>query len=230
MSTIGDRLADLKGRIAAAEARSGRPPGSVALLAVSKTRPAADLRAAWQLGQRAFGESRVQEALAKQAELGDLGIEWHFIGPLQANKTRPVAEHFAWVHSVDRLQVAERLGRQRPQALGPLQICVQVNVSGEATKSGVAPEAARELCEAVHALPGLRLRGLMAVPAPAETLEAQRAPFAALRALWEGLRAGGLPLDTLSAGMTGDLEAAIAEGSTMVRIGTALFGPRPPAS
>jgi hypothetical protein len=230
MSTIGDRLADLKGRIAAAEARSGRPPGSVALLAVSKTRPAADLRAAWQLGQRAFGESRVQEALAKQAELGDLGIEWHFIGPLQANKTRPVAEHFAWVHSVDRLQVAERLSRQRPQALGPLQICVQVNVSGEATKSGVAPQAARALCEAVHALPGLRLRGLMAVPAPAESLEAQRAPFAALRTLWEGLRAGGLPLDTLSAGMTGDLEAAIAEGSTMVRIGTALFGPRPPAS
>jgi hypothetical protein len=230
MSTIGDRLADLKGRIAAAEARSGRPPGSVALLAVSKTRPAADLRAAWQLGQRAFGESRVQEALAKQAELGDLGIEWHFIGPLQANKTRPVAEHFAWVHSVDRLQVAERLSRQRPQALGPLQICVQVNVSGEATKSGVAPEAARGLCEAIQALPGLRLRGLMAVPAPAESLEAQRAPFAALRTLWEGLRAGGLPLDTLSAGMTADLEAAIAEGSTMVRIGTALFGPRPPAS
>jgi hypothetical protein len=198
----------------------------VRLLAVSKGRPASDLRAAHTGGQRAFGESYLSEALAKMGELADLPLEWHFIGPLQSNKTRAIGERFAWVHSVDRAKVARRLSAQRPQGLPPLEVCVEVNVSGESTKAGVAPADLEALAFEVRRLPGLRLRGLMAVPAPAEGLEPQRAPFRRLRQLLEGLCAEGLAFDTLSMGMTADLEAAVAEGATVVRVGTAIFGSR----
>jgi len=196
---------------------------------VSKTKPAEMLREAWQHGQREFGENYLQEALDKQAALEDLdGIVWHFIGPLQSNKTRAVAEQFAWVHSVDRLKIAKRLSEQRPAALPPLNVCLQVNISREATKSGVLPEGTLALAQEIAALPGLALRGLMAIPAPAETLEAQRQPLAALRQLLEELQAAlpEAPLDTLSMGMSDDLEAAVLEGATLVRLGTAIFGAR----
>jgi pyridoxal phosphate enzyme (YggS family) len=202
---------------------------SATLLAVSKTKPAEMLREAWQQGQREFGENYLQEALDKQAALEDLdGIVWHFIGPLQSNKTRAVAEQFAWVHSVDRLKIAKRLSEQRPAALPPLNVCLQVNISREASKSGVLPEDALALAQEIAALPGLALRGLMAIPAPAETLEAQRQPLAALRQLLEELQAAlpEAPLDTLSMGMSDDLEAAVLEGATLVRLGTAIFGAR----
>lgn len=186
------------------------------------------MRAAFEAGQRAFGENYVQEGLAKIASLADLRgeIEWHFIGPLQSNKTKLVAEQFDWVHSIDRLKIAERLSAQRPEGAKPLNVCVQANVSGEASKSGVEPHDAAALAHAVAALPGLRLRGLMAIPEPADTLDAQRAPHARLRELMSALRADGLDLDTLSMGMSADLEAAVLEGATMVRIGTAIFGAR----
>lgn len=226
MTTIPVNLQAVNQRIAAACAAAGRARESVALLAVTKTFPAGRVREAAAAGQRAFGESYVQEALPKLAALADLGLEWHFIGPLQSNKTRPVAEGFAWVHSVERLKIAERLSAQRPSHLPSLHVCVQVNVSGEASKSGCAPEEARELCRAVAALPNLRLRGLMAIPEPTADMALTRRRFALLRELRDALNAEGLGLDTLSMGMSHDLEAAIVEGATIVRVGTAIFGER----
>jgi len=226
MSAIATNLQAVRTRIAATASAAGRTPESITLLAVSKTKPLADVLAAAAAGQTAFGENYVQEGCEKAAATVDRSLEWHFIGPLQSNKTRLVAEHFAWVHSVDRLKIAERLSAQRPTDLPPLQVCVQVNVSGEASKSGCTPAEALALCQAVAALPNLRLRGLMAIPEPADDAAAQRAPLRRLRELYESIRAAGLPLDTLSMGMTHDLEAAIAEGATIVRVGTAIFGER----
>ena len=223
MTSIAANLQAVRARIAAACLAAGRPAESVRLLAVSKTWPAASVREAAAAGQRAFGENYVQEGIGKAMELAGLGLEWHFIGPLQSNKTRPVAENFAWVHSVDRLKTAERLAAQRPPERGPLQVCLQVNVSGEDSKSGCPPEHAASLAHAVAALPGLRLRGLMAIPEPSADPARQREPFAALRRLRDSL---DLDLDTLSMGMSHDLEAAIMEGSTLLRIGTAIFGER----
>jgi len=227
MSDIAARLAAVRERLRAAEARFGRTPGSVALLAVSKRQPPEALRQALAAGQHAFGENYLQEALAKRESLADSPVEWHFVGPLQSNKTKPAAECFDWIHTLERLKVARRLSDQRPAGRAPLNCCIQVNVSGEASKSGVAPDEAPDLAEAVAALPGLRLRGLMTLPAPSEGLEAQRVPFRQLRELLERIDARGLGLDTLSMGMSDDLEAAVAEGATLVRIGTAVFGPRP---
>jgi hypothetical protein len=233
MITIPANLHVVNARIAAACVVARRNSATVTLLAVSKSRPASAVRAAAAAGQRAFGESYVQEALAKQAELADLALEWHFIGPLQSNKTRPVAEHFAWVHSVERLKIAERLAAQRPPGLPPLNVCVQVNVSGEASKSGCAPAAAPALCRAIATLPRLRLRGLMAIPEPTRESaladSTTRRRFAMLRELRDALnaeRAEGVALDTLSMGMSDDMETAIMEGATIVRVGTALFGER----
>ena len=198
------------------------------MLAVSKTFPAVTVREAFDAGQRRFGENYVQEAVVKMAELADLRpqIEWHMIGPLQSNKTRVVAESFDWVHTVDRLKIAQRLSEQRPERLPPLQVCIQVNTSGEASKSGAAPEEAEALARAVAALPRLRLRGVMALPAPSTDPTAQHAELARVRSVFEHLKNQGLPVDTLSMGMSGDLVAAIEEGSTLVRVGTALFGQR----
>ena len=227
-SLIEMRLQAVKARIRQACVQAGRSPDEVTLLAVSKTQPAQAVRDAVAAGLHEFGENYVQEALDKMAALPDLRarLTWHLIGPLQSNKTRVVAEHFDWVHSVDRLKIAQRLSDQRPKGLAPLNVCLQVNVSGEATKSGVAPGELLDLAQAVAALPGLRLRGLMSIPEPTEDLAAQRAAHRALHALWEQLRAAGLALDTLSMGMSADVESAIAEGSTLVRVGTALFGAR----
>lgn len=230
METIGTRLQAVKGRIAAACGQAGRDANSVTLLAVSKTFGPEAVRAAHAAGQRAFGENYVQEALAKIEALAELRaqLEWHFIGPLQSNKTRPVAEAFDWVHSVDRLKIAQRLAEQRPAWLPPLNLCLQVNVSGEASKSGVAPAELPALAAAVAALPAARVRlaGLMSIPEPTADVAAQHAAHRRLRELRDALRAQGLALDTLSMGMSADLEAAIAEGSTVVRVGTALFGAR----
>lgn len=228
MSVIVANLQAVKNDIAAAAQQAGREAGSVTLLAVSKTVPAERVREAFQAGQRAFGENYVQEGVEKIAALGDLRsqIQWHFIGPLQSNKTRPVAEQFDWVHAIDRLRIAERLSAQRPAGLAPLQVCIQVNISDETTKSGVAPADVLPLARAVAALPHLQLRGLMAIPAPAANAAAQRRPFAALRELLDQLRQSGLNVDTLSMGMSADMDAAIAEGATLVRIGTAIFGAR----
>ena len=225
---ISDNAQQLATRIGAACAAAGRPVQSVTLLAVSKTVGPAAVREAFVCGQRRFGENYVQEGVDKIAALADLRsqLEWHLIGPLQSNKTRVVAEQFDWVHSVDRLKLAQRLSEQRPAGLPPLQLCLQVNISGEASKSGVAPAEVAALAHAVAALPRLRLRGLMAIPEPAADLASQRMPHRALHALLDVLRAGGLALDTLSMGMSADLEAAIAEGATIVRVGTALFGAR----
>ena len=228
---IADKLAQVHSRIASACAAAGRPVESVTLLAVSKTFGADAVAAAHGAGQRAFGENYVQEALDKIAALAALAAleprpEWHLIGPLQSNKTRVVAEAFDWVHTIDRLKVAERLSAQRPADRAPLSVCIQVNVSGEASKSGLAPAEVAALAHAVAALPRLRLRGLMAIPEPDGDLAAQRRPFRALRQLFDRLREDGLALDTLSAGMSGDLEAAILEGATMVRVGSAIFGQR----
>lgn len=226
---LPEALAAARTRLADALNAAGRPTDAARLLAVSKTKPAALIREAWHLGQREFGENYVQEALEKQAELADLDpIVWHFIGPLQSNKTREVAEHFTWVHSVDREKIARRLNDQRPGTLGPLDICLQVNISDEASKSGISLEALPALAEAVQAMPRLRLRGLMAIPAPAEGIDAQRVPFARLREALDELRERfpEAPLDTLSMGMTTDLEAAVLEGATLVRLGTAIFGAR----
>ena len=229
------RLRQVHARIDAAARQAGRDPASVRLLAVSKTFPAEAVAALAACGQRDFGENYVQEGAAKIAALRSTGapLRWHFIGPLQSNKTREVAEQFDWVHGVDRLRLAQRLSAQRPaerdgHPLAPLQVCIQVNISGEASKSGVAPEAVAELAHAVAGLPHLRLRGLMCIPAPAEGLQEQRAPFARLRRLLAELKRQGLALDTLSMGMSADLEAAVLEGATIVRVGTALFGSRPP--
>ncbi|MBI2381231.1 MAG: YggS family pyridoxal phosphate-dependent enzyme [Gammaproteobacteria bacterium] len=226
METIASRLAAVRARIAAAEAKARRPAGSVRLLAVSKTYGADAVREAHAAGQSAFGENYVQEGAAKLAACADLPLAWHFIGPLQANKTRAVAEAFAWVQSVDRERIARRLAEQRPAHLPPLNVCLQVNISGEASKSGIAPAELPALADQVAALPGLALRGLMAIPEATEDEAAQRRAFAALRGLFERLRATHPGLDTLSMGMSGDLEAAIAEGATLVRVGTAIFGSR----
>lgn len=212
--------------IAAAAVQAGRDANEVILLAVSKTFAPDALREAYQAGQRRFAESYVQEALEKMAALRDLAIEWHYIGPIQSNKTRAIADNFSWMHSVDRLRIAERLSEQRPTHLPPLQICLQVNISGEDSKSGVAPDEAGALAHAVAKLRNLKLRGLMAVPAPSDDATAQRLPFAQLRKLRDQLNRQGLQLDTLSMGMSHDFAAAIAEGSTIVRIGTAIFGAR----
>jgi PLP dependent protein len=214
-------------RIAAAARRAGRDPASVRLLAVSKGQPAAAIRAAYALGQRAFGENYVQEALQKAAELDDLpGLEWHMIGPLQSNKTRLAAERFAWVQTVDRLKIAERLATARDAHLPPLDVCVQVNISAEAAKSGARPDEALSLARALAALPRLKLRGFMGIAEETDDVERQRRQFRVLSELFAAARANGMPLDTLSMGMSGDLESAITEGATMVRVGTALFGPR----
>ncbi len=226
MSAIATNLQAVQMRIADAAKAAGRRPESILLLAVSKTWPLSHVLDAAAAGQRAFGENYVQEGAEKAGATQQLGLDWHFIGPLQSNKTRLVAEHFAWVHSIDRLKIAERLASQRPADLPPLQVCIQINVSGEASKSGCAPEEALALCQAVSRLPGLRLRGLMAIPEPTDDVAAQRAPFRQLREIYEHIRAAGMPLDTLSMGMSHDLEAAIAEGATIVRIGTAIFGER----
>lgn len=227
--TIADNLARVRARIADAEARSARPPGSVALLAVSKLHGADSVAAAHAAGQTAFGESYVQEALDKQAALAHLPLDWHFIGRVQTNKTRDIASRFDWVHGLCELKHARRLGEQRPAAQGPLACCVQVNLSGEASKAGLAPEAVADFIAACRDIDGIAIRGLMTLPAPADEPAAQRRPFAALRALRDRLATPELPLATLSMGMTDDLEAAIAEGATMVRVGTAIFGARPGA-
>lgn len=229
MADIESNLAAVRARIAAACRTAGRAADTVQLLAVSKTFGADAVRAAHAAGQSAFGENYVQEALDKRAQLSDLALVWHYIGPIQSNKTRAIAESFDWVHGIDREKIALRLSEQRPPSLPPLQVCVQVNISGEASKSGCAPADAPALCRAVAALPRLRLRGLMAIPAPAADGSDPHAPFRALHALYASLQREGLELDTLSAGMSDDLEAAIAEGSTLVRIGTAIFGSRPRA-
>lgn len=228
MATIANNLQLVRNRIQAACAQTGRPADSVTLLAVSKTFPAVTVRDAFHAGQRWFGENYVQEALDKIAELADLRaqITWHLIGPLQSNKTRVVAEHFDWVQSVDRLKIAQRLSEQRPAHLPPLQVCIQVNTSGEESKSGVAPGEALALAQAVAALPRMQLRGVMALPAPSPDPAVQAEALAQVRVVFEQLRTAGLPLDVLSMGMSADLEAAVAQGSTMVRVGTALFGQR----
>ena len=223
MSTIADNLSALAERIDSAARAVGRDPASIQLLAVSKTKPASAIREIHAAGVRDVGENYLQEALTKQGELRDLPLIWHFIGPIQSNKTKAIAEHFDWVHSVDRLKIAQRLSEQRPAGLPPLNICLQVNVSGEDSKSGCAPADLPALANAVATLPNLRLRGLMAIPEPTEDRAEQEAAFASLRQLQERL---GLGLDTLSMGMSHDLEAAIAQGATWVRIGTALFGAR----
>lgn len=223
MSTIADNIAQVEARIRAAALAVQRDVTSIHLLAVSKTKPAGALREAYAAGVRDFGENYLQEARAKQTELADLPLCWHFIGPIQSNKTRDIAEHFAWVHSVDRLKIAQRLSEQRPAELAPLNICIQVNVSGEASKSGCTPADLPALAATIHALPRLKLRGLMAIPEPTDDRAEQDAAFAAVRTLQESLNLG---LDTLSMGMSHDLESAIAQGATWVRVGTALFGAR----
>jgi len=226
MRSIPDNLQAVTARIAGAARAAGRDPAAVVLLAVSKTHPPALIEEAFGAGQRAFGENFVQEAAEKMDALARLPIEWHLVGPLQSNKTRLVAERFQWVHTVDREKIARRLCEQRPPAMPPLDVLLQVNVSGEASKSGVAPHQVAALAQAVAALPRLRLRGLMALPEPTGDKGLQRARFREVRELQESVKRAGLALDTLSMGMSADMEAAIAEGSTMVRIGTAIFGER----
>jgi len=228
MTDTEAHLTAVRDRIDRACRQAERSPSEVDLIAVSKRQPTSAMRAAFAAGQVAFGENYLQEGLDKQAELDDLAIQWHFVGPLQSNKTKAAAEHFDWVHTIDRLKIAQRLSRDRQAGATttPLQCCIQVNVSGEASKSGVAPGDVVGMAHEVADLPGLRLRGLMALPEPAEDEASQRAPFAALRRHQAALRDSGLELDTLSMGMSTDLEAAILEGATLVRIGTAVFGPR----
>lgn len=223
---IADNLHAVHARIQQACADAGRPADAVQLLAVSKTFGPEAVQAAFDAGQRAFGENYIQEAVEKIAILSGLPIEWHCIGPIQSNKTRLVAEHFQWAHTVDRLKIAQRLSEQRPEHLPPLQVCIQVNVDGGATKSGVLPAEALELAQAVAQLPRLQLRGLMCIPEPAPDFVAACAVFTRARALFDTLRKEGLPLDTLSMGMSADLDAAVASGSTLVRVGTAIFGGR----
>ena len=223
---IETQLQQVQQRIKAAARQFGRPRDAVQLLAVSKTKPAAMVEAAYQAGQRHFGENYLQDALEKIDALPLEGIIWHFIGAIQSNKTRILAEHFGWIHGVDRLKIARRLGEQRPAERGPINLCIQVNSSGEASKSGVTFEAQPGLAKEIAALPGVRLRGLMTLPAPTIDPEQQRQPFRQLREALESLNQQGLDLDTLSMGMSGDMEAAIAEGATIVRIGTDIFGAR----
>ena len=228
MATIATNLQLVNGRINHACAQVGRSSASVTLLAASKTFPAVTVREAFSAGQRCFGENYVQEAVDKMSELADLRdqITWHLIGPLQSNKTRVVAETFDWVHTIDRIKIAQRLSEQRPADLPPLQVCLQVNISGESSKSGVAPQDVLSLAQAVAQLPRLTLRGLMALPAPSDDPEAQRGALRDMHVAFNHLRSEGIPLDTLSMGMSADLEEAIKQGSTLVRVGTALFGKR----
>ncbi|HEY8358938.1 MAG TPA: YggS family pyridoxal phosphate-dependent enzyme [Ramlibacter sp.] len=226
MTTIADNLQHVRQRIASACTAAGRDVNEVTLLAVSKTFGPDAVRAAHAQGQLAFGENYIQEAVEKMALLADLPLQWHCIGPIQSNKTRLVAAHFDWAHTVDRLKIAQRLSEQRPAQLPPLQVCIQVNVDGGASKSGVAPGEALALAREVALLPNLRLRGLMTIPEPADGLAAQFAVHQKARRLFDSLRDAGFPMDTLSMGMTADLEAAVQAGSTMVRVGTAIFGSR----
>ncbi|MGD8571052.1 MAG: YggS family pyridoxal phosphate-dependent enzyme [Gammaproteobacteria bacterium] len=226
MSTIAQNLANLSQRIQVAAQQANRNPDDVQILAVSKAHSAERVREAFEAGLRDFGESYLQEALPKMEALQDLPLQWHFIGPIQSNKTKPIAEHFHWVHSVDRLKIASRLNEQRPPALKPLNICVQVNISVEASKSGILQQAVEEFAGQLRELPRLRLRGLMAIPEKTSDQQQQRQTFAELRQMFADLNQHGLALDTLSMGMTDDLEAAVLEGSTMVRVGTGLFGKR----
>jgi pyridoxal phosphate enzyme (YggS family) len=227
MNTIATNLQGVISRIERSARAAGRDPRDIVLVAVTKTFGPDAVRAAYAAGQRHFGESYAQEALDKIPQLDDLDLVWHFIGPIQSNKTRPIAESFAWVHSVDRLKIAERLSAQRPAGLPPLQVCIEVNVSGEATKAGIAPEEIPAVAAAVARLPRLALRGLMTIPEPTDDTALQRARFESLRELRDALNRDGFALDTLSMGMSDDFESAIAAGSTMVRVGTAIFGPRP---
>jgi pyridoxal phosphate enzyme (YggS family) len=227
MTTIRTNLQKVNDRITTACADARREASEVTLLAVSKTFGPEAVREAFAAGQRAFGENYIQEAVEKIELLRDLPLEWHCIGPIQSNKTRLVAAHFAWAHTVDRLKIAQRLSEQRPQELPALQVCLQVNIDGGATKSGVAPDEVKELAREVARLPRLKLRGLMTIPEPLEDYAAQKAVHLRAKALFDDLRAAGLAIDTLSMGMTADLEAAVAAGSTMVRVGTAIFGGRP---
>lgn len=225
--SLASRLAELRQRISTAAQQAGRDPASIRLLAVSKTQPVAQLETAYALGLRAFGENYVQEALTKQAEL-PADIEWHCIGPLQSNKSKPVAEHFAWCQSVDSQKLAERLARQRPAGLPPLNVCIQLKLGAEDSKSGIAASAVPALAAAIGAQPGLRLRGLMTLPPASTEPVSQRRWFAEARTVFQALQRDYPALDTLSMGMSNDLEAAIAEGSTLIRVGSALFGARPP--
>ena len=226
MTTISNRLQDILTTIQSAQA-SSQFGQTVKLVAVSKAQPAAAIREAYIAGQAIFGENYLQEALDKQAQLGDLNIEWHFIGPIQSNKTQPISQHFSWVHSIDRLKIAQRLNESRPDDLPPLQVCIQVNVSNEDSKSGVLPDDVTALAAEIGKLPKLRLRGLMAIPAPTHDINQQIAQFKRVRQCYDALLAKGFTLDTLSIGMSDDYPAAIAQGATLVRIGSALFGARP---
>jgi PLP dependent protein len=234
MTSIQDNLVKVQERISEAAKASGRSVTDISLLAVSKTFPASDVRLAYQAGQRSFGENYVQEGVSKIDELSDIRakLEWHFIGPLQSNKSRDVAENFDWVHSIDRLKIAQRLNDQRPSELPPLNVCVQVNISGESSKSGVEPEEVADLCIAIAQMPHLRLRGLMSIPEPTDDEDQQKADHHQLYSIYNtlkqhpSLQTASVQLDTLSMGMSSDMSAAIAEGSTMVRIGTAIFGKR----
>ena len=232
MSTIEQNLQAVQRNIDAAALEAGRAPQSVQLLAVSKTFGSEAVLEAMRAGQTMFGENYLQESLDKisavAAAAPQTALQWHFIGPIQSNKTRPIAEHFDWVHTVEREKIAQRLSQQRPAGMAPLNVCLQVNISGEASKSGATPGELRELAQQVAKLPNLRLRGLMALPEPAAEFEQQRIAFRALRLLYEQLQADGLALDTLSMGMSGDMRAAIVEGATMVRVGSAIFGSRKP--
>jgi len=226
MQNIDKNLERINGRIAEAARRYGREPDSIRLLAVSKRKPAGDIRIAYGCGQTEFGENFLQEAQDKMLELRELDICWHFIGAIQSNKTRPIAQAFDWVHCIDRIKIARRLSEQRPAELPPLNVCIQVNLDHEDSKAGIDLDAVPALAEAVTGLPGLRFRGLMSIPAPRHEFDAQRAAFARLAAALKSLQQRGIDCDTLSMGMTDDMEAAIAEGSTLVRIGTAIFGVR----
>ncbi len=226
MTTISNRLQDILATIQSAQASSPFAQ-SVKLVAVSKAQPASAIREAYQAGQVIFGENYLQEALDKQAQLKDLNIEWHFIGPIQSNKTQPISQNFAWVHSVDRLKIAQRLNEARPAELPPLQVCIQVNVSNEDTKSGVLPEDIATLAAEIGKLPKLKLRGLMAIPAPTKDIKQQIEQFKQVRQCYDALLERGVSLDTLSIGMSDDYQIAVAQGATFVRIGSALFGARP---
>jgi len=228
MNAEMQRLAQLQERVAAACRAAGRDPSEIRILAISKQQPAGLIRKFYALGQRAFGENRLQEAMAKQEQLADLDIEWHFVGPVQSNKTPELAERSHWVQSVDRQKVLHRLAQQRPAGLPPLNICLQVNIDAEPQKAGLAPADLPALAEQASASPGLQLRGLMAIPRLTDDEGLTRDSFRRMRRLFDQLRAAGHPLDTLSLGMSGDLELAIAEGSTMIRVGTDLLGPRVP--
>ncbi len=226
MKNIEKNLNQIHEQIVQAALAYDRDPDSIMLLAVSKKKPASDIRCAWELGQRDFGENYLQEALQKMEELEELDISWHFIGAIQSNKTRNIAEAFDWAHCIDRVKIAKRLSEQRPENRAPLNVCIQVNIDHESSKAGIDLAELPELANAIHQLPGIRLRGLMTIPAPRETLAMQRVAFAQLAAALASLQQQGIDCDTLSMGMTQDLEAAIAEGSTLVRIGTAIFGVR----